>query len=156
MNTPQTIAKHLHELFFGNSWTGSHCNITTQLEGITWKQATQQVEGFNSIATLLYHLSYYVTIQKGVLLGEGLNGSDKESFETPSVTDEASWDSLKQHVFKDVDVVCGLLQEFPEDQLQNDFDVPKYGSNLRNFMGLLEHSYYHLGQIVLLKKMVSK
>jgi hypothetical protein len=28
----------------------------------------------------------------------------------------------------------------------------KYGSVLRNIMGVIEHTHYHLGQIVLLKK----
>ena len=38
------------------------------------------------------------------------------------------------------------------------FDHPfidgKYGSYLRNIEGIIEHSYYHLGQISLIRKMI--
>jgi hypothetical protein len=33
-----------------------------------------------------------------------------------------------------------------------DFDDGKYGTVLRNILGLIEHTHYHLGQIVILKK----
>jgi hypothetical protein len=40
------------------------------------------------------------------------------------------------------------------------FDQPffdeKYGSYLRNIEGIIEHCYYHLGQIVLIKKIISQ
>jgi hypothetical protein len=40
------------------------------------------------------------------------------------------------------------------------FDQPfvdeKYGTYLRNIEGVIEHSYYHLGQVSLLKKMVTQ
>lgn len=38
------------------------------------------------------------------------------------------------------------------------FDQPfideKYGTVLRNIEGVIEHSYYHLGQISLIRKMI--
>lgn len=38
--------------------------------------------------------------------------------------------------------------------LDKPFIDEKYGSYIRNIEGVIEHSYYHLGQIVLLKKMI--
>jgi hypothetical protein len=40
------------------------------------------------------------------------------------------------------------------------FDEPfvdeKYGTLLRNIEGVIEHSYYHLGQIALIRKMITQ
>ena len=41
-----------------------------------------------------------------------------------------------------------------EEDLNIDFVDEKYGTYSRNINGILEHSYYHLGQIVLIKKLV--
>ena len=42
---------------------------------------------------------------------------------------------------------------------ENIFDQPfidaKYGTFLRNIEGVIEHSYYHLGQISLIRKLIS-
>jgi hypothetical protein len=40
------------------------------------------------------------------------------------------------------------------------FDQPfvdeKYGNYLRNIEGVIEHSYYHLGQVSLIRKMITQ
>jgi hypothetical protein len=38
--------------------------------------------------------------------------------------------------------------------LDQPFVDEKYGSYLRNIEGVIEHSYYHLGQISLIRKMI--
>jgi len=43
-----------------------------------------------------------------------------------------------------------------ETQLEETFVDEKYGNYLRNIEGIIEHGYYHLGQISLLKKMIVK
>jgi len=43
-----------------------------------------------------------------------------------------------------------------EEQLEAIFVDKKYGSYKRNIEGLIEHSYYHFGQLSLIKKMVNE
>jgi hypothetical protein len=43
-----------------------------------------------------------------------------------------------------------------QNQLDEVFVDKKYGTYLRNIEAVIEHSYYHLGQIVLIKKMILK
>ena len=38
--------------------------------------------------------------------------------------------------------------------LAQTFVYEKYGSYLRNIEGVIEHSYYHLGQVSLIRKMI--
>ena len=54
-----TIAKHFKEIHFGGNWSDS--NLQDNLSGLTWKQATTKVYSFNTIATLVYHMNYYVS-----------------------------------------------------------------------------------------------
>ena len=42
----------------------------------------------------------------------------------------------------------------PNEKLENNFVDKKYGSYRRNIEGMIEHSYYHLGQISLIRKMI--
>jgi hypothetical protein len=47
-----------------------------------------------------------------------------------------------------------VVTSAPEDILGADFGDPKYGSYYRNLHGIVEHTHYHLGQIVLVKKII--
>jgi len=152
MNTPQAIAKHCEELFFSNNWTGSA--FPAALDGITWKDAVLQIKQLNTIAVLVYHTGFYFKIQIRVLEGGPIQGTDKESFLVPNITNEEKWSRLKTDLFETVKKFISLLKEFPEDELHKDFSDGRFGSNFRNFIGVIEHSHYHLGQIVLLKKLL--
>ncbi len=46
------------------------------------------------------------------------------------------------------------MEQLPEHKLWEDFTDKKYGNYYRNFHGIIEHSHYHLGQIVLIKKIL--
>lgn len=46
------------------------------------------------------------------------------------------------------------LETLDEAKLFEDFADPKYGNYYRNLHGIIEHTHYHLGQIVLIKKLL--
>jgi len=54
------------------------------------------------------------------------------------------------HAARFADAIEGL----EEKRLEQPFIEERYGSYLRNIEGVIEHSYYHLGQIVLIKKLI--
>jgi len=47
-----------------------------------------------------------------------------------------------------------LIEKLPEDSLGDVFVDPKYGTYYSNLHGIIEHVHYHLGQIVLIKKII--
>ncbi|MFN5091169.1 MAG: hypothetical protein ACK5F6_14290 [Bacteroidota bacterium] len=47
------------------------------------------------------------------------------------------------------------LEEMDENTLNSIFVKKEYGTYYFNINTLIEHSYYHLGQIVLIKKLIS-
>ena len=46
------------------------------------------------------------------------------------------------------------MAQLSDEQLNEGFVEEQYGNYFRNILGMNEHSYYHLGQIVLLKKLI--
>ena len=148
------IAQHFREIHFGGNWTSS--NLKDNLENVTWQQATTKVYSFNTIASLVFHINYFVYAVLKVLQGEQLNAHDKFSFDTPPILSETDWKSLLDKTWRDAELFANLVEELPEDKLWEDFTDKKYGNYYRNILGIIEHSHYHLGQIVLIKKIVSE
>jgi len=50
--------------------------------------------------------------------------------------------------------VAESVKSLPEDRWTQTFVEAKYGSWYRNLCGLVEHAHYHLGQIMMLKRLI--
>lgn len=48
-----------------------------------------------------------------------------------------------------------IIEQLPESQLWETFADEKYGNYYRNLHGAIEYAHYHLGQIVLVKKLLA-
>lgn len=153
-NLSKQIAKHFKELHFGGNWTGS--NLKEALNGVTWQQATTQVYDFNTIATLVFHINYYVSAVLNVFKGEKLNAKDELSFNHPPINSQEDWDNFLNSVWDDIEQFIPFVEQLPEHKLLAVFEDEKYGNYYRNIQGIIEHSHYHLGQIVLIKKIITK
>lgn len=152
MNLTTQIAKHFRDVYFGGNWTVS--NLKDALADVTWQQATTQVYSFNTIAALTYHVSYFVHALLTVLRGEPLNAHDKYSFDHPPIHSQEDWEQLLNTVWSDVENAVRLIEQLPESALGENFTDEKYGNYYRNIHGIIEHTHYHLGQIVLIKKLL--
>jgi hypothetical protein len=146
------LAKNLREVFFGGNWTFS--NMKQHLEDVTWEQAIKKIKHFNTISTLVYHSGYYVDVLIKILNGEKLESKDEYSFMVPLIKNEEDWQSLIRTLFHNVEVASALLEKLPDSKLQETFVAEKYGNYYRNIAGIIEHTHYHLGQIVMVKKML--
>ncbi|PZF72316.1 DinB family protein [Taibaiella soli] len=152
MNITAQIAKHLREVYFGGNWTS--VNLKDSLADVDWKQAITKVDSFNTIATLVFHINYYIAAVSKVLEGEALNAKDEYSFHHPKIESEEDWQQLLNKTWNDANHFAALIESLPDNQLNEDFTDPKYGNYYRNLQGIIEHTHYHLGQIVLLKKLI--
>jgi hypothetical protein len=154
MNSSTQLAKHLKDVHFGGNWTWS--NLKDQLTGITWQQATTQVYGCNTIATLVFHINYFVDVALKVLQGGAISGNDKLSFAHPPINCQQDWDNLVSKALTDAETFEASLAQLPESKLWEDFSEKKYGNYYRNMLGIIEHTHYHLGQIAIIKKIVQQ
>jgi uncharacterized damage-inducible protein DinB len=153
MSLTAQIAKHFREIHFGGNWTTS--NLKDQLADVTWQQATTKVYSFNTIATLVYHTNYYVSAVLKVLQGESLNAKDEYSFAHPPINSQEDWENLLNKAWAEAESFASLVEQLPESKLLEDFTDKKYGNYYRNLHGIIEHTHYHLGQIVLIKKIIA-
>jgi hypothetical protein len=99
-------------------------------------------------------MNYFVGVVLHVLRGNPLKGSDKYSFDLPAINSDEDWKALRDKTWADAGEFASLVEQFPEEKLWEDFFDKKYGSYYRNFHGIIEHCHYHLGQIVLIKKII--
>jgi len=154
MKLTHQLARHLREVHFGGNWTCS--NLRDQLAGLSWKQATRQVYDLNSIASLTFHAGYYVSALLKVLEGGPLDSKDEYSFQLPPIKCQKDWDLLLDQIWLKAESAAVLIEQLPDQKLAEDFTDPKYGTWFRNIAGIIEHMHYHLGQIVLIKKVMEK
>ena len=154
MSINKQIAKHFREIHFGGNWTGS--GLKENLKGITWQQATINIHSLNTIAALVYHINYYVSAVLRVLKGEALNSNDKYSFDVPPIHSQNDWDQLLNKTWDDAENFAKLIEQLPDEKLWENLEDEKYGNYYRNLHGIIEHAHYHLGQIVILRKIIEE
>lgn len=154
MNTTQELANHFRQVYFGPNWSST--NLKAVLADVSWQQAIARVADCNTIATLVNHMGYYITLQIRVLEGGPIIGQDSLSFSHPPIESEADWQKMLATFFEEAERMSKLIDALPVEQLSMDFVEAKYGSYLRNLFGVIEHLHYHMGQVVILKKVLSQ
>lgn len=154
MHLVHQIAKHFREVYFGGNWTS--VNYKEVLADVSWQQATTKVYSFNTIALLVFHTGYYISAVLKVLKGEPLQAKDKYSFELPPLETQEAWEALLAKTWREAEEFAALVEQLPDEKLDETFQDEKYGNYYRNLHGIIEHSHYHLGQIVLIKKILQE
>ncbi|UUC44683.1 DinB family protein [Flavobacterium cerinum] len=148
------IAKQFRDLHFGDNWVA--VNFKSVLEDITWEQATTRIYDLNTIAVLVFHVNYYVSAVLKVLEGGPLEASDKNSFDLPPITSEAEWEALKEKLFSEAEAFASRIEQLDDTRFFELFIDGKYGNYHRNLVGIMEHTYYHMGQISLIRKILNQ
>jgi uncharacterized damage-inducible protein DinB len=154
MTSVKQIAKHFRDVYVGGNWTA--VNFKDIIADVTWEQATTKVYNLNSIAALVFHINYYVNPVLKVLQGGPLVASDKFSFDVPPITSADDWQKLVDKALTEAALFAEQVEKVEEVKLFEDFADHKYGNYYRNLLGIIEHTYYHLGQISLIKKILNE
>lgn len=153
MSKTKFIADRLKEVFLDGKWI-ANTNIKEQIVSLNWIQATHKIDSLNTIAELTYHINYYL---EGILtfFDKGkLDIQDKYSFDLPPIQSESEWQNLILNFISNSKKFIVYIEKMDDTKLDEIFVDDKYDTYNRNIIGVLEHSYYHLGQISLIKKMI--
>ncbi|HAY3533852.1 DinB family protein [Elizabethkingia anophelis] len=148
------IANRLREVLLNGHWI-ANTNCKEQLQLITWQQAIHKIGNLNTIAALTFHLNYYLSGVLHAFNTGKLEIKDQYSFDLPPVKNEADWQKLTDDFMRNAEMFAAKVEEISDEQLQEAFIDEKYGTNLRNIEGMIEHCYYHLGQISLIRKLIT-
>jgi len=147
------IANRLREVLLDGKWI-ANTNFKEQILSVNWEQAIQKVENLNTIALLTFHINYYLAGLLNVFAGGKLEIKDKYSFDLPEIKSEKDWNKLVNDFLVNSEIFANQVEHMEESMLDQPFADEKYGSYLRNIEGVIEHSYYHLGQVSLIRKMI--
>lgn len=154
MSVSKQLAKHLRDVHFGGNWTVTDLKKT--VSDVSWHDALTQVYSLNSIAALTVHMTYYVDVLITVLEENKLIGKDEVSWILPSIESQKDWEALQETIWAKAEKAASLVEQLPDERLTQDFIDPKYGTTYRNVAGIIEHMHYHLGQIVIIKKLLAQ
>ncbi len=150
---PASLATRIREVILNGKWI-ANTNLMEQITRLPLELALKKAGNHNSIAELSYHIHYYLSGVLRALETGVLDIKDQYSFDMPDLIDERAWVEMQQKIWDDAEKFASFVQNMTPEQLNADFVNPKYGTTERNINAIIEHSYYHLGQIVLIRKLL--
>lgn len=154
MQSTTEIANRFREVILNGTWI-ANTNFKDQLENLDWKIAVTPVQNLNTIAVLAQHIHYYIMGINEVFKGGSLDIKDKFSFDFPTIHSQEQWNIFLNNFWNAAEEFAILIEKMPHEKLDEGFVDIQYGSYKRNIDAMIEHSYYHLGQIVLIKKILT-
>ena len=152
MNIIETVASCIKQSFEGENWTG--VSITETLKDVSWQQAQQKTTAsLNTIASLVHHLYYWNQVLLQRSMGKNPAVPESNGFDVKEFKNDDDWNDLKEKTRQSFIQLADAVKNFPEEKLEETYAAGK-SSYYKNFQGITEHAYYHLGQIVILKKLI--
>lgn len=152
MKITELIAQHLLEVHEGNNWT--EVDVTQTLRDVTMKEATYKtIASPNTIAALLQHLTFWNRVIVKRINGIAVAEPADNGYFVPELLDEADWQQLKADNLKSAHELAAAIRQFDVDALEQPI-LPEHSTAYRNLQGSVEHVHYHLGQMVILKKLI--
>lgn len=155
MKSTAKIANRFKEVILDGTWV-ANTNYKDQLDNLDWKIAVTPIQNLNSIAVLAQHIHYYINGINQVFKGGPLDIKDQFSFDFSPIQSQLEWETFLNKFWMDAETFISLIKQLPDEKLDEGFVDEKYGTYRRNIDCMIEHSYYHLGQIVLIKKLLNK
>jgi len=153
MTRSESLAERLREVLLQGKWI-ANTNFKDQLSSVSREQATTKIGELNTIALLTFHINYYLQGLNQVFQGGSLDIRDKYSFDLPPIESDEDWNTLVQTFLANAERFAKFVEQMDDKRLDQAFVDEKYGSYQRNIEGVIEHSYYHLGQVSLIRKLV--
>lgn len=155
MNKSRQLAYRFNEVVLNGTFI-ANTNFRHQLAGTNWQMAITRVGSFNTIAQLAQHIHYYINGVNQVFKGGPLAIKDIYSFDFPPLTSQLQWDAFLNRFWSDAETFRDFVEQLTDEKLNEYFTDEKYGTYERNIDAMIEHCYYHLGQIVIIKKMLEQ
>jgi len=152
MSESKRISNLYQSIYNGNPWL--EVNLDNTLKNITAEQAYRKINpNLNTIWEIVNHLIQWRRNILERMQGEVIKTPDHNYFVPVLDPSEAAWEQSLQTLAKSQDSWNAFFEDF------NDADLAKiYVNNGHTYYehlhGIIQHDVYHLGQIVILKKLL--
>jgi len=153
MTETQRIEDQLKRAFHGEAWSGP--SVKEVLDGVTAEMAAQRtLPEAHSIWELALHITAWLDIVRRRTAGETVAVTPEMNFPPVNDRTEGAW----QETLKQLDDAQAALRRsilaIPESRL--DHVIPPTGDSLYVLLhGAVQHSLYHAGQIILMKRLLT-
>ncbi len=152
MSESKRISNLYQSIYNGNPWL--EVNLDNTLKNVTAEQAYRKINpNLNTIWEIVNHLIQWRRNILERMQGEVIKTPDHNYFVPVLDPSEAAWEQSLQTLAKSQDSWNAFFEDF------NDADLAKiYVNNGHTYYehlhGIIQHDVYHLGQIVILKKLL--
>lgn len=152
MSLSKVIAQHILDVTSGGNWTD--VNIESVLKDISWKDAIEITNASpNSIASIVHHIWFYNEVIRKRIQGIKTEISIANGFDLQPITNEADWALLRDQTYASAVALASEVERLMDDMLFKPV-LPGYSTFYKTLHGLVEHTHYHLGQIVIIKNLI--
>lgn len=150
-NEINRLLKQFAELQHGDHWTDN--SFKQVLHGVDHAVAMKTIDGkTNSIWMLVAHITYWRTSVVNRLTGS-VNPPPFQDFHLPDEANAENWNQALHDFEAAYHLLRNAIHHFNEDNLDKP-SVREGQTNYESMIGCLQHDAYHLGQMMILKKVV--
>lgn len=151
MEESAQLAGRFREVILDGKWI-ANTNYREQLAGTDRQLAARKVLSFNTLEALTFHIRYYISGLLKVFEGGELEIRDRFSFDFEPCQCQEEWERMLSGFWEDAEKLAAHVESMTPEKLDSIFVEERYGTYRRNIEAMIEHAYYHLGQVVLIKK----
>lgn len=147
------IAEHILEVYEGDNWT--EVTVKKTLSDVSLREATTISHASpNTIASIIFHMRFYndIILQRCRGIAPGIDATTN-GFNVHALTSQDEWEALKEDCGNSFKALHSEVVHMHESHLWD--TSPNANSPIfKQLIGITEHNYYHLGQIVIIKNLI--
>lgn len=152
MKVTHHIAQHLLDVYTGGNWT--EVNVSGVLADVSYAEAaTVTAASPNSIASIVHHLVFWNRIMIQRIQGVLPEIPAANGFDVPWIESDADWKNLLNAMLASAAELALEIKNVADAKLEMPI-VTGFTSAYKNLQGTVEHIHYHLGEIMILKKLI--
>ncbi|MXV14822.1 DinB family protein [Hufsiella ginkgonis] len=153
MNILPHLSRHLLEVSNGGNWT--EVDLAATLQNLDYREAsTVTAASPNTIAALVHHLTYWNRVMKQRLAGIDVLVPEINGFDVPAINNDRDWAALAADYFLSARELADAILQADEERLWDPIVPGRPSSVYKSLQGTVEHIHYHLGQLMILKKLI--
>lgn len=150
MSEVRRLLSQLRRAYEGEAWHGPA--LMHILADVTAAQAARRpIPSSHTIWEIVLHISAWEGAVTGRLEGRYTAEPDEGDWPAVTDTDDAAWQATLAHLERTHHLLREAVRRFDEDRLHERLAEGKESAYFA-IHGVIQHTLYHAGQIVLLKK----
>ncbi|WP_291286764.1 DinB family protein [Flavobacterium sp.] len=152
MSESKRISNLYQSIYNGNPWL--EVNLVHTLQNVSADQAYKKVNpNLNTIWEIVNHLIQWRRNILKRVQGETIITPDHNYFVPVLDSSEAAWEQSLQSLGKSQELWHAFFEDFEDADLEKIY-LNNNHTYYEHIHGIIQHDVYHLGQIVILKKLL--